>query len=280
MNKTHIFDQYLRKDKLPHIWCPGCGNGIVVNALLHAIANIGIDQDKIVVVAGIGCSSRANGYMNFCGMHTNHGRALAYASGVKMFNPDLKVIVVTGDGDCTSIGGNHFIHACRRNIGITTVVFNNLNYGMTGGQYSPTTPLESKTKTSLYGNMEPTFDICALAAASGATYVARSTTFHVKMLTTQLEKALKHNGFSVVEAICDCPTLYGRINKLGDAPAMLMDKKEHSISIKQAQTMSPEEIQDKIVIGEFANRIDIPEYTERYGKLVDKVRQADANGGM
>jgi len=280
MSGRHIFDKYLRKDKLPHIWCPGCGNGTVVNALLHAIEKSGVEQEKVVVVAGIGCSSRANGYMNFCGMHTNHGRALAYASGVKMSNPDLKVIVVTGDGDCTSIGGNHFIHACRRNIGITTVVFNNANYGMTGGQYSPTTPSEAITKTSVYGNMEPNFDICALAAASGATYVARSTTFHVKMLTTQLEKALKHNGLSVVEAICDCPTLFGRINKLGDPAAMLMDKKERSVSVKQAQTMSFEELRDKIVIGEFVERRDIPEYTERYDKLIDKVRQADTDGGM
>lgn len=280
MSAKHIFDKYLRKDKLPHIWCAGCGNGTVMNALLHAIENSGLEQDKIVVVSGIGCSSRANGYMNFCGMHTNHGRALAYASGVKMFNPELKVIVVTGDGDCMSIGGNHFIHACRRNIDITTVVFNNSNYGMTGGQYSPTTPSEAKTKTSIYGNMEPTFDICSIAAASGATYVARSTAYHVKMLTTQLEKALKHKGLSVVEAMCDCPTLYGRINNLGDGLAMFMDNKERAVTIKQAETMSPKDLQGKIVIGEFVNRTDIPEYTERYDQLIDKVRQAGANGGM
>ena len=272
MSKEHIFDKYLRKDKLPHIWCSGCGNGTVVNALLRAIEKTGIDQDKIVLVAGIGCSSRANGYMNFCGLHTNHGRALAYATGVKMHNPDLKVIVVTGDGDCTSIGGNHFIHACRRNIDITTVVFNNANYGMTGGQYSPTTPAEAKTKTSVYGNMEPNFDICSLAAASGATYVARSTTYHANMLAGQLEKALNHKGFSVVEAICDCPTLYGRLNKLGDATAMLMDKKERAVPVAKARDMSAEELNDRIVIGEFTNRHDIPEFTERYDALIQKVQ--------
>ena len=272
MSKEHIFDKYLRKEKLPHIWCSGCGNGTVVNALLRAIEKSGFDQDKIVLVAGIGCSSRANGYMNFCGMHTNHGRALAYATGVKMHNPDLKVIVVTGDGDCTSIGGNHFIHACRRNIDITTVVFNNANYGMTGGQYSPTTPAEAKTKTSIYGNMEPNFDICNLAAASGATFVARSTTYHANMLVSQLEKALNHKGFSVVEAVCDCPTLYGRLNKLGDATAMLMDKKERAIPVARAKSMSPEELRGKIVIGEFADRSDVPEYTVRYGELIEKVQ--------
>jgi 2-oxoglutarate ferredoxin oxidoreductase subunit beta len=269
---THIFDKYLRKDKLPHIWCPGCGNGTVVNALLRAIEKTGFEQEKIVLVAGIGCSSRANGYMNFCGLHTNHGRALAYATGVKMHNPDLKVIVVTGDGDCTSIGGNHFIHACRRNIDITTVVFNNSNYGMTGGQYSPTTPQGAKTKTSIYGNMEPNFDICALAAASGATYVARSTTFHARMMLGQMEKALRHRGFSVVEAICDCPTLFGRINRLGDATAMLLDKKERSVNIAKAREMSPEKLRGKIVIGEFADRSDVAEYTARYDELIEKVR--------
>ncbi len=272
MSERHLFDKYLRKDKLPHLWCSGCGNGTVVNALLRAIEKTGIEQEKIVLVAGIGCSSRANGYMNFCGLHTNHGRALAYATGVKMHNPDLKVIVVTGDGDCMSIGGNHFIHACRRNIDITTVVFNNANYGMTGGQYSPTTPPDAKTKTSVYGNMEPNFDICALAAASGATYVARSTTFHARMMVGQFEKALGHKGFSVVEAICDCPTLFGRLNKLGDATAMLLDKKERSVNVAKAKEMSPEELRDKIVIGEFANRTDIPEYTERYDELIKKVR--------
>lgn len=272
LSKEHIFDKYLRKDKLPHIWCSGCGNGTVVNALLRAIDKTGFEQDNIVLVAGIGCSSRANGYMNFCGIHTNHGRALAYATGVKMYNPNLKVIVVTGDGDCTSIGGNHFIHACRRNIDITTVIFNNANYGMTGGQFSPTTPLDAKTKTSIYGNMEPNFDICALAAASGATYVARSTTYHANMLVGQLEKALKHKGFSVVEAICDCPTLYGRLNKLGDATAMLMDKKERAIPVTKAINMRVEELKDRIIIGEFETRSDIPEYTERYGELIKKVQ--------
>jgi 2-oxoglutarate ferredoxin oxidoreductase subunit beta len=275
VRKEHIFDKYLRQDKLPHIWCRGCGNGTVVNALLHAIEKTGLDQDKIVLVAGIGCSSRANGYMNFCGMHTNHGRALAYATGVKMHNPELKVIVLTGDGDCTSIGGNHFIHACRRNIDITTVVFNNANYGMTGGQYSPTTPMNAKTKTSVYGNIEPDFDICSLAEASGATFVARSTAAHATMMVSQFEKALKHRGFAVVEAVCDCPALFGRINELGDAVAMLTDKTARSIMVGQTKNIKPNEMSGKTVIGEFVNRTDMPEYTEQYGLLIKKAKEEE-----
>ena len=269
MSTVHVFDKFLRQNKLPHIWCSGCGNGIVMNALLRAIDKTDVDQNDVVVVAGIGCSSRANGYMDFCGLHTNHGRALAYASGVKMHNPKLKVIVVTGDGDCTSIGGNHFIHACRRNIDIITVVFNNSNYGMTGGQYSPTTPTNTKTKTSVLGNVDTPFDICKLAEAAGASYVARSTTYHATMLVKQLEEAILHKGFSVVEAICDCSTLYGRFNELGDAPAMLLEHKERAVDAAKAASMSEEELQGKIVIGKFVARTDRTEYTDQYEGLIN-----------
>lgn len=270
--KQHVFDTFLRQDKLPHIWCPGCGNGIVINALIRAIEKTEIDPDNVVIVSGIGCSSRANGYMNFCALHTNHGRALPYATGVKMFNPKLKVIVVTGDGDCTSIGGNHFIHACRRNIDITTVVFNNNNYGMTGGQFSPTTPLGGKTKTSVYGSIDTPFDICSLAAAAGATYVARSTVYHVNMLINQIAEGINHQGFSVVEAICDCPTLYGRLNKKGAAPDMLLGFKENAVMKAKADTMTEEELKGKIVIGNFAKRVDRKEYTAQYDSIIESAK--------
>ena len=272
MSNEHVFDKYLRQDKLPHMWCPGCGNGIVVNALIRAIEKAGLNQNDVVIVAGIGCSSRANGYTDFCGLHTNHGRALPYATGVKMANPNLKVIVVTGDGDCTSIGGNHFIHACRRNVDITTVVFNNNNYGMTGGQFSPTTPTGKKSKTSVYGNIDEPFDICNLAQASGATYVARSTVYHATMLVDQLAEAIQHKGFSVVEAVADCPTLYGRLNKIGNAPQMLLDFKDRAVTINQAQKLSEEELQGKLVIGKFVNRDDRAEYSERYRTLINQVK--------
>ncbi|MCE5196042.1 MAG: thiamine pyrophosphate-dependent enzyme, partial [Negativicutes bacterium] len=170
--------EFLREDKMPHIWCPGCGNGIVMQQVLRAIEELGLDVDKIVLVSGIGCSSRATGYLDFNTLHTTHGRALAFATGVKYANPELTVIVLTGDGDCTAIGGNHLIHACRRNIDLTTVVFNNSIYGMTSGQFSPMTPTGSYATTAPYGNIDRNFDLCKLGQAAGATYVARSTTYH------------------------------------------------------------------------------------------------------
>jgi len=272
--KAHVFDRLLRQDKLKTMWCSGCGNGIVMQALVRAIDKAGLDPDKVVVVAGIGCSCRANGYMNVCGIHTNHGRAIAYATGVKMANPDLHVIVVTGDGDCTSIGGNHFIHGARRNIDMTVVVFNNSNYGMTGGQYSPTTPYDAKTKTSIYGNIDPNFDISILAKASGATYVARSTTYHASMLTEQLTNAINHNGFSVVEAMCDCPTLFGRFNKQGDAAEMLLNWKKAAVPVKKADNMTEDELQGKVVIGEFVNRSDRREYTDIYEDVIKRAKES------
>lgn len=274
MAEKHVFDQYLRQDKLPHMWCPGCGNGIVINALIRGIRKSGVAQDDVVVVSGIGCSSRANGYTDFCALHTNHGRALPYATGIKMYNPKLKVIVVTGDGDCTSIGGNHFIHACRRNVDITTIVFNNNNYGMTGGQYSPTTPTDSKTKTTVYGNIDTPFDICDLAQGAGATYVARSTVYHVQLLVNEIAEAINHKGFSVVEAIADCPTLFGRLNKLGGAADMLANFRERAVPLAQSRKMTEEELEGKIIIGKFVERNDREEYADQYDKVI-----ARAQGG-
>ncbi len=274
MTEQHVFDKFLRSEKLPHMWCPGCGNGIVINSLIRAIEKTSLDQNKIVVVAGIGCSSRANGYLDFCGLHTNHGRAIAYATGVKMYDPDLKVIVVTGDGDCTAIGGNHFIHACRRNIDITTIVFNNDNYGMTGGQYSPTTPTGAKTKTTVYGNIDDPFDICKLAEAAGASFVARATVYHAPMLTNLIAQGIMHKGFSVVEAIATCPTLFGRLNKKGDAAEMLMNLQKNSVPLAQAAKMNPEELAGKLVIGKFVENKDREEYTYRYKNLMAKAKGA------
>jgi 2-oxoglutarate ferredoxin oxidoreductase subunit beta len=267
-----VIDKYMRTSKLPHIWCPGCGNGIVVNALIRAMNNLDLKPEETVIVSGIGCSSRTTGYVNTCGLHSVHGRALAYATGIKMYRPELKVIALMGDGDCTSIGGNHWIHAARRNIDITAVVFNNDNYGMTGGQYSPTTPVGSKTKTSPYGHMEPPFDICNLSKSAGATYVARSTTYHVNTLIKYLENALSHKGFSMVEAICDCPTLYGRMNKKGNPAQMLLSQKERAVPVNIAQTMSEEELRGKVVVGEFIN-IQRPEYTEQYMNIIRKAQR-------
>jgi 2-oxoglutarate ferredoxin oxidoreductase subunit beta len=194
------------RDTLPHVWCAGCGNGIVLGAFIRAFKNTGMERDKTVVVSGIGCSGRISQYLDFDTVHTTHGRALAFATGIKLANPSLNVVVFMGDGDAVAIGGNHFIHACRRNIDITAVIINNSIYGMTGGQTAPTTPEGRRTKTSPYGNPESPFDISKLAITAGATYVARFTSYHTRWLEKAIAEAMLHKGFSVVEAITGCPT--------------------------------------------------------------------------
>ncbi len=268
--------RYLREYYMPHIWCPGCGHGIILGAVLRAIDIAGLDQNNVAVISGIGCASRATGYVDFCTLHTTHGRALPFATGLKMVRPDMKIVVLTGDGDTAAIGGNHLIHAARRNIDITTVVFNNSVYGMTSGQYSPMTPTSRFATTAPYGNLERPFDLCALASAAGATYVARSTAYHVRQLTTYIGRGLAHKGFSFIEAVSQCPTYYGRRNRLGAAPAMLEWQKRNSISIEQAKDMEPAEREDKIVTGEFVNQT-VPEYTEVYAQLIGRLgRQGES----
>lgn len=262
------YEKYFRENRLPHIWCPGCGNGIVMKSIVEAIDSRGLDQDKTVIVSGIGCSSRASGYMNFDTLHTAHGRAIPFATGVKLANPELNVIVITGDGDCTAIGGNHFIHGARRNVDLTVVLFNNNIYGMTGGQASPLTPLDKKATTAPYGTVDRPFDACHLAEAAGATYVARSTAFHVKHLTDMIAKGLDNNGFSFIEAIVACPTSYGRKNKLGDAPAMMKWVSETAM-MKAAYDKAPEEKREgKFPIG-VLHHSEFVEYTTAYQKVID-----------
>ncbi len=264
-------EKYFRANRLPHIWCPGCGHGIITGALMRAIDNLKLDKKNICIVSGIGCSSRAPGYLDFYTLHTTHGRGLAFATGIKFAKPDLKVIVVTGDGDCTAIGGNHFIHACRRNIDITTIVFNNNIYGMTSGQYSPMTPKGAYATTAPYGNIDRNFDLCKLADAAGATYVARSTVYHVPQLIKLMEKAIDHKGFSMVEVADICPTYFGRKNKLGSPVKMMEVLRDSAISIKAAEKLSKEELVGKIITGEFHNEI-APEYTEEYEKTIEKAQ--------
>jgi 2-oxoglutarate ferredoxin oxidoreductase subunit beta len=270
---SDLIKNNLRVDKLPHIWCPGCGHGILMRAVAQAIENKGFDKKKVCIVSGIGCSSRAAGYMNFNTLHTTHGRALAFATGIKLANPELHVIVISGDGDATAIGGNHFIHAARRNIGITAIVFNNSIYGMTGGQYSPLTPVNDFATTAPYGNIERPFDLIKLADAAGATYLARITTYHVREAIKLIEKGLTNKGFSLIEGISECPTYYGRKNKKGDAVQIMNWVKEHSIDIKKvkAEGMTAEYLQGKLLIGEFKNVVE-PEYTDEYRKILERVR--------
>ena len=262
------YNKYLRPDKLPHIWCPGCGHGIVLKAMLRAIDKAGLDKDNVCVISGIGCSSRTPGYVDFNTLHTIHGRALSFATGVKFAQPKLKVIVVTGDGDALAIGGNHFIHTCRRNIDLTVLVMTNATYGMTGGQYSPTTPIGAVATTSRYGSIEPPFDTCEMAKAAGATFVARGTAYHTLELEKTIYEALEHKGTSVVDIIDACPTYYGRANKYKSATHMMEAiEKDGTVNVKQADKLPPEKLEGKILRG-VLHKVDRPEYCEQYETLI------------
>ena len=266
--------QKLRKNKkFPTIWCSGCGIGVVMGALIRAIDHLGLDNDQVALVAGIGCTARMPVYMDFNTLHTTHGRALAFATGLKIARPDMKVIAIMGDGDALAIGGNHFIHAARRNLGITALVVNNSIYGMTGGQYSPTTPLGGRATTAPYGNIEPPFPICDLAVAAGATYVARSTVYHALELDKYLAEAISRDGFSVVEAVSYCHTTYGRLNKLGTAADMMRTLKDNSIPQSALDRLTPEEkaANTKIVRGKFIDT-PRPQYTQVYSNLITRVQ--------
>jgi 2-oxoglutarate ferredoxin oxidoreductase subunit beta len=211
--ERHPLDDLLREDRLPHIWCSGCGIGISLTCFIRALLKSGLDLDKVVVVSGIGCTGRVAGYVKLDSFHSTHGRAIPFATGLKLANPELKVVIFSGDGDLIAIGGNHLIHAARRNVDMTVICVNNFNYGMTGGQVGPTTPVGAMTSTTPYGCFEHPFNLPYLAAASGAVYVARWTALHVRPLEKSILQALQKRGFSFVEVISPCPTLYGRWNK-------------------------------------------------------------------
>jgi len=270
--------QKLRKNKkFPTIWCGGCGIGVVMGALIRAIDHLGLKNDEVALVAGIGCTARMPVYMDFNTLHTTHGRALAFATGLKIARPDMKVIAIMGDGDALAIGGNHFLHAARRNIGITALVVNNSIYGMTGGQYSPTTPLGARATTSPYGNVEYPMPICEVAAAAGATYVARSTVYHALELDKYLQEAIQKDGFSVVEAVSYCHTTYGRLNKLGSATEMMLALKDTTISKTAFDKLSPEErlANTRIVRGVLHTNNTRAEYTKTYDQMVARISQTE-----
>ncbi len=264
-----LTQDFLRTKKLPHIWCPGCGNGIVTAALVRAIERTGYDQRDVVIVSGIGCSSRAAGYLNFNTLHTTHGRALAFATGLKMARPELKLFVIMGDGDCSAIGGNHFIHAARRNIDLNAVIINNHIYGMTGGQHSPLTPTGKKATTAPGGTLERSFDLLELARGAGATFGARGNAAQPRQLEQLIVRAANHKGFSVLEALSPCPIAYGRRNKLGGAVEMLKEMKESAISVEKAAGMEPEELTGRTLSGVLFS-IDAPEFSEEYYRSIGK----------
>ena len=268
---SNVIENNFRTDRLPHIWCPGCGHGILMRAIAVAIEELGLVKDKLCIVSGIGCSSRASGYLNFNTLHTTHGRAIPFATGVKFANPDMHVIVVTGDGDCTAIGGNHLIHACRRNIDITTIVFNNNIYGMTGGQYSPTTNTNDLATTAPFGNIDKPFDICDLAIGAGATFVARSTAYHAKQAIEHIKKGINNKGFSLIEGMSLCPTYYGRKNKKGSAVQLMNMLKDNYVDVALKDKLPAEKLENKMFYGVFKNT-NMPEYTEEYEKIINKFK--------
>jgi 2-oxoglutarate ferredoxin oxidoreductase subunit beta len=249
-------------DRMPHIWCPGCGIGTTVNCFARALLDSKLDLKKVVVVSGIGCSGRVAGYVKLDSFHTTHGRAIPFATGLKLANPDLEVVVYSGDGDLSAIGGNHLIHAARRNINIKVICVNNLIYAMTGGQTAPTTPYDVITSTAPYGTYEPAFNLPQLAESAGATYVARWTTFHVKQLARSMTEVLQRKGFSFIEVLSPCPTLYQRRNKMGDGLDTMKYYKQASKTKHGAPTS---EIglskQGEIIVGKFVER-DRPDYLE------------------
>ena len=216
---------YLRLDRMPHFLCPGCGHGMALRACLWAIHELGLDKDKLAVVSGIGCSGRLSAYIDANTYHTTHGRPLAFATGLKLARPDLTVIVITGDGDSLAIGGNHLIHACRRNLDLTCLMLNNEVYGMTGGQASPTTSADRYTTTTPFGNHEPHFDACKLAEAAGASFVGREVTLPLPALKNLIRDGIAHPGFAFVEIMSDCTEIYGRKNELGSSPEMVLRQK-------------------------------------------------------
>jgi 2-oxoglutarate ferredoxin oxidoreductase subunit beta len=262
----HPLDSIIRTERIPHIWCPGCGIGTAFSSCLIAMQSSGLDLNKTAMVSGIGCSGRGAGYVKLDSYHTTHGRAIPFATGMKLANPELTVVVFSGDGDLFAIGGNHFLHAARRNIDITVICVNNFNYGMTGGQAAATTPNQARTPTTPLGNPEQPFNLPLLAYASGATYIARWTMLHTRDLTKSIEEGLQRRGFSFIEVLAPCPTGYGRRNK---------QKPMESLKIYQEKSIvrngaHPAEVvldfDQGITLGTFVD-IDRPTFTEAYDKI-------------
>jgi 2-oxoglutarate/2-oxoacid ferredoxin oxidoreductase subunit beta len=254
-------ESFLRMDRMPHIWCPGCGIGTTVNCFARSLQACGLPLDRVAVVSGIGCSGRVAGYVRLDSFHTTHGRAIPFATGLKLANPSLNVVVYSGDGDLSAIGGNHLIHAARRNIDIKVICVNNFIYAMTGGQSGPTTPATATTSTSPYGAFEPSFNLPQLADAAGAVYVARWTTFHVRQLTRSMTEIFAKKGFCFIEVLSPCPTLYERRNKLGEGLDTMKYYKEKS-KIRHGAPTSEVGVgmRGEIIVGKFVDR-ERPDYS-------------------
>ena len=268
-------DAYLRVDRLPSIWCAGCGIGTSLGCFIRAIERAKLDADKIALVSGIGCTGRVAGYLRLDSFHTTHGRAIPFATGLKLANPDLKVVVISGDGDLIAIGGNHFIHAAQRNMDITIICVNNFNYAMTGGQYGPTTPIKALASTAPYGSYQMPFNLPKLAESAGAVYVARWTTYHVRQMKKSMVEALHKRGFSFVEIISPCPTLYGRKNQFRDGLDTMKWFEKHSVYKDHPSTADINlGFRTYILVGKFVD-IEQPTFQdamdERYSQIKENI---------
>jgi 2-oxoglutarate ferredoxin oxidoreductase subunit beta len=276
--ERHVKDEILRAERLPHIWCPGCGIGIVLEAYARALAKSGIPQDKHAVVSGIGCTGRFSGYLDLDSYHTTHGRPIAFATGIAVVKPDLEVTVIAGDGDLSTIGGNHLIHAARRNVDLNVIMVNNFNYGMTGGQHGATTPTGAKTHTSPYGNVEAPFNVPYLVAAAGASFVARWTALHVTQVYKAIRRMMEVEGFTFLEVISPCPPTFGEFNGFPEALDEMKYFREKSVVDHNADlreiaiSMHPD---DRLVVGNFIDRRR-PSYQELLSEL--KVKAAGGAG--
>jgi len=273
---AHPLSKYIRKGAQPHTHCSGCGNGIIAQSFLRAVDEAGIPKKRLVCVAGIGCSGWIpSPFFDVDTLHVTHGRPIAFATGVKLGNPELEVVVFTGDGDASAIGGNHLIHAARRNIGIKVICVNNMIYGMTGGEVAPTTPRGTKTTTTPFGNLERPFDLSKLVMAAGGTYVARWTTYHVARLVASMKRALTRNSFSFLEVVSQCPVHYGRRIGITDPVAMMRWFQRQSVTVEKAREMTEQELLGKFVVGEFID-VEAPELTKLYAELFEAANR-DSN---
>lgn len=277
VHRSVVYDWLRHDKKFPHVWCPGCGLGILLGSLVRALVQSGLDKNQIVLVSGIGCAGRLPVYVDVCSVHTTHGRALTFATGIKLAKPELTVVTVMGDGDAIAIGGNHLIHAARRNLDIMAIIADNQTYGMTGGQYSPTTPLGARASTAAYGHIESAFDISGLCASAGAAFVARGTVYHINRLDKLLIQAVGKSGFRVVEVISPCPTNYGRQNRFVTQVEMMQDLKDRAVPIERWKKLNEDQRKDLLPLGVLVDR-ELPEYLESYAQVCRTAERLRAEG--
>ena len=277
VSRSVVYDWLRHDKKFPHVWCPGCGLGILLGSLVRSFVKSGLDKDQVVLVSGIGCSGRLPVYVDVSSVHTTHGRALTFATGIKLAKPELKVITVMGDGDAMAIGGNHLIHAARRNLDIVAVIVNNQTYGMTGGQYSPTTPLGAKATTAVFGQIEPTFDVGALCAAAGAAFVAKSTVFHADQMDRLLTQAIEKPDFSVVEILSPCYINFGRLNRQGSQIEMMKQFRQMGVAVDRWEKMTETERSGRFPLGVLVDK-ELPRYLDSYKQVCETAAKLRAEG--